>query len=111
MFPSLSSPAKNATTSSRCPLERSNGCGAVGPRTDRAAPPGLDGLGVCRHRRDRFNFRCVTARSAATDRALAREARVDDYVIKPFSVTDLVDRGTALIRRTEGGRGPLATTG
>lgn len=64
--------------------------------------PEVDGLEVCR-RLERKVPRplviMVTARSTEVDRVLGLELGADDYLIKPFSVLELVARVRALLRR------------
>jgi two-component system response regulator RegX3 len=47
----------------------------------------------------------LTARDAELDRVVGLEIGADDYVTKPFSVTELVSRVRALLRRRELDRG------
>ncbi len=64
--------------------------------------PGLDGLEVCRElRRERAQvpILMLTARSSELDRVLGLELGADDYLVKPFSVLELVARAKALLRR------------
>ena len=49
----------------------------------------------------------LTARSAETDKVLGLELGADDYVTKPFSITELLARVRAVLRRA-GGRSPPA---
>lgn len=43
---------------------------------------------------------CLTARDAVADRVTALDSGADDYLVKPFSPSELVARIRALIRRT-----------
>ena len=64
--------------------------------------PGLDGLEVCRRlecKVPRPLVLMVTARSTELDRVLGLELGADDYLIKPFSVVELIARVRALLRR------------
>ena len=45
----------------------------------------------------------LTARSAETDKVLGLELGADDYVTKPFSITELLARVRAVLRRTGSG--------
>ena len=45
----------------------------------------------------------LTARSAETDKVLGLELGADDYVTKPFSITELLARVRAVLRRTASG--------
>jgi two-component system response regulator MprA len=79
--------------------------------TERSAPdvivldvamPGLDGLAVCRRLRSRglaTPILMLTARDAVPDRVAGLEAGADDYLVKPFAITELVARLRALTRR------------
>ena len=64
--------------------------------------PRLDGLEVCRTlRRERdVPIIMLTARDAEVDRVVGLELGADDYVVKPFSVRELVARVRTVLRRT-----------
>jgi DNA-binding response OmpR family regulator len=64
--------------------------------------PLLDGLEVCRVlRRERdVPIIMLTARDAEVDRVVGLELGADDYVIKPFSVRELMVRVRNVLRRT-----------
>lgn len=63
--------------------------------------PGLDGLEVCRIlRRERdVPVIMLTARDAEIDRVVGLELGADDYVVKPFSVRELMARVKNVLRR------------
>ncbi|MDQ6773742.1 MAG: response regulator transcription factor [Candidatus Dormibacteraeota bacterium] len=63
--------------------------------------PGLDGLAVCRElRRTRLMpIIMLTARDDEADRVAGLEVGADDYVVKPFSIAELVARVRAMLRR------------
>jgi DNA-binding response OmpR family regulator len=63
--------------------------------------PGLDGLAVCRRIRERHLVPIImlTARGEEIDRVLGLEAGADDYVVKPFSIRELLARVRATLRR------------
>jgi two-component system alkaline phosphatase synthesis response regulator PhoP len=64
--------------------------------------PRKNGFDVCRELRARANATPVvmlTARSAETDKVLGLELGADDYVTKPFSITELLARVRAVLRR------------
>lgn len=65
--------------------------------------PGMDGMAVCRRIRARhlMPILMLTARSREADRVLGLEAGADDYVVKPFSMLELLARVRALLRRIE----------
>jgi phosphate regulon transcriptional regulator PhoB len=64
--------------------------------------PGLDGLEVCRILRRKRNVPIImlTARDSEVDRVVGLELGADDYVVKPFSVRELVARVKTVLRRT-----------
>jgi DNA-binding response OmpR family regulator len=67
--------------------------------------PGLDGLEVCRRLRAGPRYvpiLMLTARSSDAERVLGLEIGADDYLVKPFSVMELVARAKAIVRRMEG---------
>jgi DNA-binding response OmpR family regulator len=64
--------------------------------------PGMDGIEVCRTLRtgeDWTPVLFVTARDDEVDRVLGLELGADDYVTKPFSITELLARVRAVLRR------------
>jgi len=63
--------------------------------------PGMDGLAVCRQVRQRHltPILMLTARSEEIDRVLGLEVGADDYVVKPFSMRELLARVRAMLRR------------
>src|SRR4051794_13630123 len=72
--------------------------------------PGRDGFEVCRQIRARsaVPIVIVTARTEELDRVLGVELGADDYVIKPFSLRELLARINAVVRRATGRLGPPA---
>ncbi len=77
--------------------------------------PGLDGFSVCRRLREDPCLRqtpvvFLTARSAETDRLRGLEIGGDDYVVKPFSVRELVARVKVRLR-PRGGMEPVYKLG
>lgn len=64
--------------------------------------PRLDGLEVCRAiRRERdVPIIMLTARESEIDRVVGLELGADDYVVKPFSVRELMVRVKNVLRRT-----------
>jgi len=72
--------------------------------------PDVDGLSVLSELRQRGSDACVlilTARDSIADRVQALDAGADDYLIKPFSMEELMARVRALVRRCYGIRGNL----
>jgi DNA-binding response OmpR family regulator len=65
--------------------------------------PGLDGLEVCRALRKEGNIPIImlTARDEEVDRVVGLELGADDYVVKPFSVRELLARVKTVLRRTQ----------
>ena len=65
--------------------------------------PGLDGLAVCRRIREAHLVPIImlTARAEEIDRVLGLEAGADDYVVKPFSIRELLARVRAILRRVD----------
>ncbi len=70
--------------------------------------PRLDGLEVCRIlRRERdIPVIMLTARDSEIDRVVGLELGADDYVVKPFSVRELIARVKNVLRRTTLPAGP-----
>ena len=65
--------------------------------------PDLDGFDVCRRLRqegDRTPVLFLTARDATEDRVRGLTLGGDDYLVKPFSLEELVARITAILRRS-----------
>jgi DNA-binding response OmpR family regulator len=63
--------------------------------------PGLDGLTVCctlRHEMD-VPIVLLTARSGEVDRIVGLDTGADDYIVKPFSLGELLARLRAVLRR------------
>src|SRR5439155_22180825 len=64
--------------------------------------PVVDGFEVCRRLRAASNWSpvlMVTARDAVQDRVHGLDAGADDYLAKPFSLSELLARVRALMRR------------
>jgi len=64
--------------------------------------PGMSGLEVCREIRDQSEVAIImlTVRNSEHDKVLALDAGADDYVVKPFSIDELLARIRAALRRT-----------
>jgi len=67
--------------------------------------PGLAGIEICRQVRARGKTKALpiimlTARGEEGDRIRGLSVGADDYVVKPFSVTELMARVKGLLRRT-----------
>ncbi len=68
--------------------------------------PGVSGLEICRRLRARDETRALpvimlTARGEETERVRGLSVGADDYVVKPFSVPELMARVRSLLRRTK----------
>jgi DNA-binding response OmpR family regulator len=77
--------------------------------------PAIDGYEVCRRLRE--DGRCetpiimLTARDELDDRLRGFAVGADDYLVKPFALSELVARIEALLRRAGGGRKRLFEVG
>ncbi len=70
--------------------------------------PGMNGLAVCRELRregSRVPILMLTARGSVEDRVAGLDAGADDYLLKPFSLKELLARMRALTRRGDSGPG------
>lgn len=98
--------------------------GAQGQELAAAAPydaiildvmlPGKDGLAVCRALREhRMNapILLLTARDSVADRVRGLDSGADDYLVKPFALSELLARLRALLRRDAPDRHPLLRAG
>ena len=65
--------------------------------------PKLDGLGVCRRLREESDVPIImlTVRGSDEDVVKGLELGADDYIVKPFSPSQLVARVRAILRRTD----------
>jgi DNA-binding response OmpR family regulator len=65
--------------------------------------PEISGLDICRSIRKTSDIPIimVTAKDSEADRVAGLEIGADDYVIKPFSVRELLSRVRAVLRRTD----------
>src|SRR5438132_3082203 len=66
--------------------------------------PELSGIEICRRLRARGDLRTVpiimlTARGEETDRIRGLDTGADDYIVKPFSMTEFLARLRAVLRR------------
>ncbi|MEM9135785.1 MAG: response regulator transcription factor [Cyanobacteria bacterium P01_F01_bin.42] len=65
--------------------------------------PGMTGIEVCRRLRstgDKVPVILMTAKDEISDRVSGLDAGADDYVVKPFSIEELLARVRAHLRRT-----------
>lgn len=68
--------------------------------------PGLSGVELCRRLRStgsKVPVILLTARDEVGDRVTGLDAGADDYVVKPFSIEELLARVCAHLRRTQDG--------
>lgn len=66
--------------------------------------PKLDGFAVCREMRKRglrIPVMMLTAKGMVDDRVSGLDSGADDYLVKPFSLKELLARVRALVRRVE----------
>jgi DNA-binding response OmpR family regulator len=65
--------------------------------------PILDGIATCERIREFSNVPVIilTAKGEESDRVAGLNVGADDYVVKPFSATELVARVRAVLRRTQ----------
>lgn len=71
--------------------------------------PGIGGIEACREIRRNSDVSLVmlTVRNTERDKVQALDAGADDYVVKPFSIDELLARIRAALRRTHAGQ-PIA---
>jgi two-component system, OmpR family, response regulator MprA len=67
--------------------------------------PGLDGFTVCERIRENLQIPILllSAKDAVPDRVMGLDKGADDYLVKPFSVDELLARARALLRRRASG--------
>ncbi len=68
--------------------------------------PGMSGLELCRRLRretltEKTPIIMLTAKAAEGDKILGLETGADDYVVKPFSIKEVIARVRAVLRRVE----------
>lgn len=65
--------------------------------------PVLDGFATCERIREFSNVPIimVTARGSESDRVRGLDLGADDYIVKPFSATELLARARAVLRRAQ----------
>lgn len=76
--------------------------------------PGQDGLQVLKHLRQEKNntpVLIVTARDDLDSRLAGLDGGADDYIIKPFDLSELLARIRAILRRQSGQSTPLLSNG
>lgn len=70
--------------------------------------PGLSGIELCRQLKKRKETRetpilMLTARGEENDKVRGLDSGADDYLVKPYSVAELLARARAMLRRSEVG--------
>ncbi len=69
--------------------------------------PGIDGFQLCQRLRDDAQrdtpIIMLTARDQLEDRLKGLNSGADDYLVKPFALSELVARIEAILRRSQGG--------
>ena len=67
--------------------------------------PGMDGWQVCRENRKKSNapIIMITAKGETIDKVIGLELGADDYIVKPFSPSEVMARVRAVLRRVDGG--------
>src|SRR6185369_16430303 len=68
--------------------------------------PGMTGMELCRRLRKETQTEqtpviMLTAKAAEGDKILGLETGADDYIVKPFSIKEVIARVRAVLRRTE----------
>ena len=70
--------------------------------------PGIDGYQICQRLRDdghnEVPILMLTARDSLEDRLKGLRMGADDYLVKPFALSELVARIEAILRRSQGSR-------
>jgi two-component system OmpR family response regulator len=76
--------------------------------------PGINGFETCqrlRASRVYIPILMLTARAAIDDRVRGLDTGADDYLVKPFDLSEMLARIRALARRGPAGRGPVLSVG
>lgn len=65
--------------------------------------PDVDGFDICRHIKNKSNVPVIilSARGEELDKVLGLELGADDYIVKPFSVRELLARIKNVFKRTD----------
>jgi two-component system OmpR family response regulator len=76
--------------------------------------PGINGFETCKRLRNaevRTPILMLTARAAIDDRVRGLDTGADDYLVKPFDITEMLARVRALARRGPAARGQVLNVG
>lgn len=78
--------------------------------------PGMTGMELCRRLRresqtEKTPIIMITAKAAEGDKILGLESGADDYVVKPFSIKEVIARVRAVLRRSESETSPTYDDG
>ncbi|HSI88684.1 MAG TPA: response regulator transcription factor [Pyrinomonadaceae bacterium] len=78
--------------------------------------PGMSGMELCRRlRREQLTEKTpiimLTAKAAETDKIAGLDTGADDYIVKPFSVKEVIARARAVLRRAEKEADPVYEDG
>ena len=73
--------------------------------------PGMSGMELCRRLRresltEKTPIIMITAKAAEPDKIAGLDIGADDYIVKPFSVKEVIARVRAVLRRSENGASP-----
>lgn len=74
--------------------------------------PGRNGFDICRHVRSMgvtLPILILTARNSVSDKVAALDSGADDYLVKPFALSELLARIHALVRRPHPSHAPTLT--
>ncbi|WP_426106454.1 response regulator [Massilia sp. TSP1-1-2] len=72
---------------------------------------GMEVLRAIRHAKNAVPVLVLTARDATDDRVAGLDGGADDYLVKPFAMSELLARMRALTRRKESAIGPTLSNG
>ena len=72
---------------------------------------GMDVLGAIRAGDTTVPVLIITARDAVADRILGLDSGADDYILKPFEMSELLARLRAIVRRRAGVAAPVLSNG
>ncbi len=81
---------------------------------DRMLPDGIDGITICQELRKegvQVPILMLTAKDQVRQRVEGLEAGADDYLVKPFSLEELIARMRALLRRPSESLGTILSVG